>query len=40
MEHEPLEYKIVMDDGQDSEVLARLAHHDLAGPAYRAVTSK
>lgn len=32
MEHEFLDYKIVMDDGPDTEVLARLAHLDVAGP--------
>jgi hypothetical protein len=37
MKHQSLEYKIVMDDGQDTEVLARLAYFDLAGPAYMAV---
>jgi hypothetical protein len=31
MEHESLEYKIVMDDGPNTEVLARL---ELAGAAY------
>ena len=40
MEHESLEYKIVMADGAHSEVLARLAHLDLAGPAYRAAVLK
>ena len=40
MEHESLEFKIVMDDGPDTEVLARLAHLDLAGPAYRAAVLK
>jgi hypothetical protein len=37
MEHESLEYKIVMDG---SEVLARLSHLDIAGPAYRAAVLK
>jgi hypothetical protein len=36
MEHEDLQFKIVMDDDDGSEVLARLCHRDLAGPAYRA----
>jgi hypothetical protein len=36
MEHESLEYKRVMDEGTGSKVLARLAHLDIAGPAYRA----
>jgi hypothetical protein len=40
MEHESLEFKIIMDDGPDTEVLARLAHLDLAGPAYRAAVFK
>jgi hypothetical protein len=39
-EHERLEFKIVMDDGPNTEVLARLAHLDLAGPAYRAAVLK
>jgi hypothetical protein len=33
MEHESLDYKIVMDGGPDTEVLARLASLELAGPA-------
>jgi hypothetical protein len=37
MEHE---FKIVMDDGPNTEVLARLAHLDLAGPAYTAAVLK
>jgi hypothetical protein len=40
MEHESLEFKIVMDDRPNTEVLARLAHLDLAGPAYRAAVLK
>jgi hypothetical protein len=40
MEHESLEFKIVMDDGPNTEVLARLAHLDLAEPAYRAAVLK
>jgi hypothetical protein len=40
MEHESLEFKIVMDDGPDTEVLARLAHLDLAGPAFMAAVFK
>ena len=39
-EHESLLYKIVMDDGPNTEVLARLAHLDLAGPAFRAAVLK
>jgi hypothetical protein len=35
MEHESLEYKIVMDEGTGSEVLARLAHLDIAGPVLK-----
>jgi hypothetical protein len=31
MEHESLEFNIVMDDGPNTEVLARVAHLDLAG---------
>jgi hypothetical protein len=34
MEHESLDYKIVMDDGSDTEVLGRLADLDIAGAAY------
>jgi hypothetical protein len=34
MEHKSRIYKIVMDDGQDTEVLGRLTHLDLAGPVY------
>jgi hypothetical protein len=33
MKHESLEYKMVMDDGKDTEVPARPGHLDLAGPA-------
>jgi hypothetical protein len=40
MEHESLNFKIVVDDGPNTEVLARLAHLDLAGPAYRAAVLK
>jgi hypothetical protein len=36
MEHERLEFKIVMADDADSEILARLAHLDIAGSAYMA----
>jgi hypothetical protein len=39
-EQESLEFKIVMDDGPNTEVLARLAHLDLAGSAYRAAVLK
>jgi hypothetical protein len=34
MEHESLDYKIVMDDGPDTEVLGRLACLDIASAAY------
>jgi hypothetical protein len=34
MEHESLDYKIVMDDGPDTEVLGRLASLDIADAAY------
>jgi hypothetical protein len=34
MEHQSLEYKIVMDEAPDSEVLGRLAILDIAGAAY------
>jgi hypothetical protein len=40
MEHERLEFKIVMTDGADSEVLARAASLDLALAAYRAAVLK
>jgi hypothetical protein len=40
MEHESLGYKSVMDDGTDTEVLARLAHLDLAKPAYTTAVLK
>jgi hypothetical protein len=40
MEHDSLEYKIVMDEGTGSEVLARFAHLGIAGPAYRAAVLK
>jgi hypothetical protein len=40
IEHESLEYKIVMDDGAGSEVLARLAALDIAGPAFIAAVVK
>jgi hypothetical protein len=36
MDHESIEFKIVIHNGQDTEVLARLAAPDLAGPAYMA----
>jgi hypothetical protein len=36
MEHERLEFKIVMADGADSEILARAAALDIAGSAYMA----
>jgi hypothetical protein len=34
MEHESLEFKIVMDDGKDVEVLARVASLDITSAAY------
>ncbi len=40
MEHESFEYKIVMEDGKDTKVLARLEHLDLAAPAYKAAVFK
>jgi hypothetical protein len=40
METEKLEYKIVMDDGPDAEVLGRLAHLELASAAYMAAIVK
>jgi hypothetical protein len=40
MEHESLDYKIVMDDGQDTEVLGRLAGLDIADAAYRQAVMK
>jgi hypothetical protein len=40
MEHESLEFKIVMDDGKDAEVLARLAALDIASAAYMAAIAK
>ena len=39
-ELDKLEFKIVMDDGKDIEVLARVAHLDLARPAYTAAVLK
>jgi hypothetical protein len=36
MELESLDYKIVMEDGRDTEVLGRLAHLDMATAAYMA----
>jgi hypothetical protein len=35
MEREALEFKIVMDDGPDTKVLARAASLDIASVAYR-----
>jgi hypothetical protein len=40
MERESLEYKIVMDDGGDTEALGLLASLDLAGAAYMAAVAK
>ncbi len=34
MEHEGLQYKVVMDDGPDTEVLGRLTHIELADAAF------
>ena len=36
MELESLEYRIVMEDGRDTEVLGRLANVDMATAAYMA----
>jgi hypothetical protein len=40
MEHEKLEYKIVMDDGPDTEVLGRVAHLELGAAAFMAAVAK
>jgi hypothetical protein len=40
MEHESLEYKIVMTDGPDTEVLGRLAHLELTGAVYMAAIAR
>jgi hypothetical protein len=40
MEHEKLEYKVVMEDGPDSKILGRLAHLDLASAAYLAAIAR
>jgi hypothetical protein len=40
MEHEVLDYKIVMDDGADTEVLGRLADPEIADAAYRQAVVK
>jgi hypothetical protein len=40
MEHEKLEFKIVMGDGPDSRVLARLAHLDLSMAAFMAAVTR
>ena len=40
MEHELLAYKIVMDDGPDTEVLGRLASLDIASAAYLEASAK
>jgi hypothetical protein len=40
MEHEKLEFKIVMDDGPDNKVLARLAHLDLSVAAFMAAVTR
>jgi hypothetical protein len=40
MEHERLEFKIVMEDGSDLEVLALVSDLDIAGSAYMASIAK
>jgi hypothetical protein len=40
MEHERLEFKIVMEDGSDLEVLARVSALDIASSAYVASIAK
>jgi hypothetical protein len=40
MEHEKLEYKVVMDDGADTVVLARLVDFELSAAAYMAAIAK
>jgi hypothetical protein len=40
MEYERLEFKVVMADGADSEILARAAALDIAGSAYMASIAK
>jgi len=40
MELESLEFKVVMDDGPDTEVLARAASLDIASAAYLAAVLK
>lgn len=42
MEREDLKYKVVIDDSEspDTEVLARLAHLDMAVPAYMAAIAR
>ncbi len=40
MEHEKLEYKLVMDDGPDTQVLARLVDLELGAAAYMAAIAK
>jgi len=40
MELESLEFKVVMDDGPDTEVLARVATLEIASAAYMAAVAK
>ena len=40
MEIESLEFKVVMDDGPDTEVLARAASLDIASAAYMAAVAR
>jgi hypothetical protein len=40
MEHEKLEFKIVMDDRPDNKVLTRLAHLDLGVVAFMAAVTR
>jgi hypothetical protein len=40
MEHESFEFKIVMDDAADTEVLARASGLDIASAAYMAAVAK
>jgi hypothetical protein len=40
MEHESLEFKVVIDAGKDTEVLARVAHLGVASAAYMATVAK
>jgi hypothetical protein len=40
MKLESLEYKIVMEDGRDTEVLSRLARLEMATAAYMAAIAR